>query len=80
MTVSMKEYVTPGCKRYVHPGASPSPVSPMTAMTTTPLLITGVVVTCVQPSAMNDANTLPANQPNSNPSKQRVGQIRPRGW
>jgi hypothetical protein len=69
MTVSIKEYVTPGYKRYVHPDALPSPVNPMTATITTPLVIMGVVVICVQPSAMNGANTSPANQPNSNPSR-----------
>jgi hypothetical protein len=36
MAVSIKEYVTPGHKRYVHPDALPSPVNPMTATTTTP--------------------------------------------
>jgi hypothetical protein len=80
MTASIKEDVASGYKRYVHPDALPSPVNSMTATTTTPLVITGVVVTCAQPSVMNGANTSPANQPNSNPSKQRVCRIRSRGW
>jgi hypothetical protein len=79
MTVSIKEDVPPGYQCYVHPDALPSLANSMTATTTTPLVIMGVVVTCARPFAMAGANTSSANQPNSSPSKRRVGQILSRG-
>jgi hypothetical protein len=51
----------------------------MMAMTTTPPVIMCVVAICEQPSAVNDANTSSAKQPNSNPSNQRLCDTRSRG-